>query len=235
MLKITNFRGGYYKDAAIIDRISIELHDTPVTCIVGSNGAGKSTLLKGICGLLPWHSGEVHFDGQRIDLLPAHEIARRGVRMVAEGRGTFATLSVEENLKIGGYGLSSGDRRRRIDRELERFPRLRERIGQIAGMMSGGEQQMLAIARAMMADPRVLILDEPSQGLAPIIVDQLFALLPQLTQNGVQILLVEQDVGRSLESSEYAAIIEKGSITLSGRSSDLLKDDRIKESFLGFA
>ncbi len=235
MLKITNFRGGYYKGAAIIDRINIDLRDIPVTCIVGSNGAGKSTLLKGICGLLPWHSGEVHFDGQRIDLLPPHEIARRSVRMVAEGRGTFATLSVEENLKIGGYGLSAAERQRRIDRELERFPYLRERMPQIAGMMSGGEQQMLAIARAMMADPRVLILDEPSQGLAPIIVDQLFTLLPQLTQNGMQVLLVEQDVGRGLESSEHAVVIEKGGIILSGRSSDLLEDDRIKESFLGFA
>jgi branched-chain amino acid transport system ATP-binding protein len=233
MLKITDFRGGYHKGAAIVEHISLDLQGQRITSLLGANGAGKSTILRGICGLLPWHSGEVHFDGERIDLLPPHEIARRGVRMVPEGRGTFAALSVLENLHIGGSGLPAALRRQRIERELTRFPRLRERSSQTAGMLSGGEQQMLAIARAMMSDPRLLILDEPSLGLAPIIVDQLFVLFPQLANEGTQILLVEQDVGRGLEASESAVVIEKGRITTQGRSAELLKNPRVQESFLG--
>ncbi|NDZ17547.1 branched-chain amino acid ABC transporter ATP-binding protein [Variovorax sp. WS11] len=233
MLSITNFRGGYYKGASIFDCISLDLRDHAITSIVGSNGAGKSTILRGVCGLLPWHAGEVQFDGERIDGLAPHEIARRGVRMVVEGRGTFSGLSVLENLNIGGYRLSAAHRKGRVERELVRFPRLRERLSQTAGMLSGGEQQMLAIARAMMADPRILILDEPSQGLAPIIVDQLFDLFPKLARDGTQILLVEQDVGRGLEVSQHAIVIEKGRIKLEGSSADLLEDPRVQEAFLG--
>ena len=235
MLKVSDYRGGYRKGVAVIDGLAIDLRQSAVTSILGSNGAGKTSFLRGICGLLPWHSGEVHLDGERIDLLPPHEIARRGVRMVLEGRGTFPSLTVAENLQIGGYGLKDSVIRSRMERELARFPRLRERIGQFAGLMSGGEQQMVAIARAMMSDPRVLILDEPSQGLAPIIVDQIFELIPRLTGEGVQVLLVEQDVGRGLETSEQAFVIEKGRVTLSGPSRDLLADSRVRESFLGFA
>ena len=235
MLSISDYRGGYYKGATIFDHVNLDLRDHSITSIVGSNGAGKSTILRGICGLLPWHAGEVRFDGERIDHLPPHDIARRGIRMVVEGRGTFSGLSVLENLNIGGYGLTTPQRKQRVERELGRFPRLRERLAQTAGMLSGGEQQMLAIARAMMADPRILILDEPSQGLAPIIVDQLFELFPRLAQGGTQILLVEQDVGRGLEASEHAIVIEKGHIKLEGPSAKLLKDPRVQEAFLGLA
>ena len=155
--------------------------------------------------------------------------------MVVEGRGTFSGLSVLENLNIGGYRLNTAQRKERVERELVRFPRLRERLSQTAGMLSGGEQQMLAIARAMMANPRVLILDEPSQGLAPIIVDQLFELFPKLARDGTQILLVEQDVGRGLEVSQHAVVIEKGRIKLDGSSADLLEDPRVREAFLGLS
>jgi branched-chain amino acid transport system ATP-binding protein len=234
MLKVSNYRGGYRSGIAIVENIDFDLKETPVTSIVGSNGAGKSTLLRGICGLLPWHTGEVWLNGERIDTLRPHQIAERGLRMVAEGRGTFKALSVLENLQIGGYGLKPAVLKERVERELARFPRLRERITQAAGMLSGGEQQMLAIGRAMMGNPGVLILDEPSQGLAPIVVDQLFELIPQLTSEGTQVLLVEQDVGRGLEISERALVIEKGHVTLSGPSADLLEDRRVQESFLGF-
>jgi ABC-type branched-chain amino acid transport systems, ATPase component len=235
MLRISDFTGGYRKGVAIIENISFDLGDTPVTSIVGSNGAGKTTLLRGICGLLSWHRGEVVFDGKRIDTLPAHEIARLNIRMVPSGRGTFPSMTVVENLQVGGYGLSNAEAARRIEREFERFPRLKERRTQPAGMLSGGEQQMLAIGRAMMSDPRILILDEPSQGLAPIIVDQIFELIPQLAGKGMQVLLVEQDVGRGLEVSERAFVIEKGRVTMGGPSVELAKDPQIRESFLGIA
>jgi branched-chain amino acid transport system ATP-binding protein len=235
MLRISDYAGGYRKGVTIVEGITIDLGSTPVTSVVGSNGAGKTTLLRGICGLLAWHRGEIHFDGQRVDALPAHEIARRGVRMVPSGRGTFPSMSVIENLQVGGYGLSNADKRDRLEREFDRFPRLKERRDQQAGMLSGGEQQMLAIGRAMMSNPRVLILDEPSQGLAPIIVDQIFELIPQLAAQNVQVLLVEQDVGRGLEVSEEVFVVEKGRITMSGRSIDLARDPKIRESFLGLA
>jgi branched-chain amino acid transport system ATP-binding protein len=233
MLSINDFTGGYYAGASIVQGITLDLRQHAITSIVGSNGSGKSTVLRGMCGLLPWHTGKITFDGQRIDNLPAHEIASRGLRMVVEGRGTFSGLSVLENLNIGGYGLSSAERKKRLEREIERFPKLRERLSQTAGMLSGGEQQMLAIARAMMADPRVLVLDEPSQGLAPIIVDQLFELFPKLAADGMQILLVEQDVGRGLEVSQHAVVLEKGTIGLEGPSQELLGDPRVQEAFLG--
>ena len=233
MLSVFDFAGGYRPGVAIVEGISIALGAAPVTSIVGSNGAGKTTLLRGICGLLAWQSGTVVFDGEKLDRLQAHAIARAGVRMVPSGRGTFGSMSVQENLQIGGYGLARSDMADRIEREFDRFPRLRERRNQQAGMLSGGEQQMLAIARAMMSNPRVLILDEPSQGLAPIIVDQIFDLIPKLAGANMQVLLVEQDVGRGLEVSEQAFVIEKGRVTMSGKSAVLVNDPKVRESYLG--
>jgi len=235
MLRVIDLSGGYRPELPILQGIGIDLADHRVVSILGSNGAGKSTLLRAVCGLLPHHSGTVQFNGERIDMLSPHEVARRGVRMVLEGRGTFPTLTVRENLQMGGFGRDSATLRRCMDRELARFPRLAERIAQPAGTLSGGEQQMLAIARAMMADPKLLLLDEPSQGLAPIIVDLLFDLIAGLAGEGVRILLVEQDVGRGLEASEYAYVIEKGCVTREGASADLASDDFVREAFLGAA
>lgn len=233
MLRVSKLSGGYRVGQSIIDDVTFDLSDSAVTSIVGSNGAGKTTLLLSICGLLSWHLGQVFFDDHRIDHLAAHEIARRGIRMVPSGRGTFKSMSVLENLRVGGSGLTAAQMSQHMEREFNRFPRLRERKDQQAGMLSGGEQQMLAIARAMMSNPRVLILDEPSQGLAPIIVDQLFDLIPDFTKQGAQVLLVEQDVGRGLEVSEQCLVIEKGRIVMAGRSSELASDPRIRESYLG--
>lgn len=235
MLKVTEYSGGYRRGIPIVEDISIDLGNVAVTSVVGSNGAGKTTLLRGICGLLEWHVGEIRHRNNRIDRQPPHDIARGGVRMVPSGRGTFQSMTIMENLQVGGFGLPPAIMAHRIERELSRFVRLKERSRQISGMLSGGEQQMLAIARAMMSDPDVLILDEPSQGLAPIIVDQIFELIPQLATQGVQILLVEQDVGRSLEVSGRTYVIEKGRVTISGASADLIKDARIQESYLGIA
>lgn len=235
MLSITDLSGGYHRGAAIVEGVTLDLSTHRITSIVGSNGAGKSTLLRAVCGLLPWYTGSILLDGERIDGWKPHAIARRGLRMVAEGRGTFSGQTVLENLRIGGYGLGRQECEKRLERELDRFPRLRERTRQVAGMLSGGEQQMLAVARAMMGDPRILILDEPSQGLAPIIVDQLFELFPRLAGSGTQILLVEQDVGRGLEVSDHAVVIEKGLVKLQGPSRDLLDDPRVQEAFLGLA
>ncbi len=233
MLKVSDLSGGYRKGVTIVERLSMDLSGCAVTSVVGSNGAGKTTFLRALCGLLPWTTGEVWLDGERIDRRPPHEIAMRGLRMVPSGRGTFPSMSVAENLQVGGTGLSRQTLNARMDREMARFPRLAERREQQAGMLSGGEQQMLAIARAMMSNPRLLILDEPSQGLAPIIVDQIFDLIPRLTEGDMQILLVEQDVGRGLEVSERACVIEKGRIALSGLSAELSKDRKIRESYLG--
>jgi branched-chain amino acid transport system ATP-binding protein len=233
MLKVSNFSGGYSKGLAILNNVSFDLGAGSVTSIVGSNGAGKTSLLRGICGLLPWHRGEIHFNSYRIDGLTTATIARLGIRMVPSNRGTFTSMTVTENLQTAGYGLRRTVIASRIEREFDRFPRLRDRHRQQAGTLSGGEQQMLAIARAMMADPSMLILDEPSQGLAPIIIDQLFALIPQLAAQNVRILLVEQDVGRSLEFSENAFVMEKGTIGISGRSDYLIHDQRIKQLYLG--
>ncbi len=233
MLRVSDFSGGYRRGVAVVDTLSIEIGRDAVTSIVGSNGAGKTTLLRGICGLLPWHAGTIDFDGRRIDHLPAHEIARLGLRMVPSGRGTFGTMTVTENLQIGGYGLSSAEISKRMEREFVRFPRLNERKEQRAGMLSGGEQQMLALARAMMSDPQLLIMDEPSQGLAPIVVDAIFELIPQLAAQNMQVLLVEQDVARGLEVSQQVFVVEKGRLSASGESEKIAQDPKMREAYLG--
>lgn len=233
MLLVSEFSGGYRRGIPVLDGLSIATGHHPVTCVVGSNGAGKTSLLRGICGLLPWHTGIVTFNGERIDCLPAHQVARIGVRMVPSGRGTFGTMTVMENLQVGGYGLSSAEMSGRMEREFNRFPRLKERMAQRAGMLSGGEQQMLAIARAMMSNPRLLILDEPSQGLAPIMVDVIFEMIPQLAGQNVQVLLVEQDVGRGLEVSQHVFVVEKGRLSASGESAKMAQDPKMREAYLG--
>ena len=235
MLNISNLQGGYTKGAMVLRDIALSVPANSISAVVGANGAGKTTLLRAILSQLPFIKGDVRLEGAQLAGLMTHEIVACGVRAVPEGRGTFPSLSVDENLDIGGYGLPPAELKRRKARELDRFPILRERMGQRAGMLSGGEQQMLAIGRAMMGNPKVLLLDEPSQGLAPIIVDQIFLLFGSLRAEGVSMLLVEQDVGRALEVSDQAFVLEKGSITKSGPASALLNDDFVREAFLGVA
>ncbi len=233
MLRVTDLDAGYLPGRPVLRGLSVAATAGQIVAIVGSNGAGKTTLMRALCGQCLVMRGSIAFDGREIAGQPPHAVARSGIRAVPENRGTFPTLTVIENLHLGGYGLARAERERRVERELQRFAVLGERAKQRAGMLSGGEQQMLAIARAMMADPKVLLLDEPSQGLAPIVVEKIFTLLVELKQTGVATLLVEQDVGLSMEVSEYAYVIEKGAVVLQGSGATLADDPYVKQAFLG--
>ena len=235
MLEITDLSAGYFPGREVIHNIHVRVTPGSLVSVIGSNGAGKSTLLGSIFGFVPNARGQVRLAGQELVGLQPHDIARAGVRMVPENRGTLVSLSVLENLQLGGLGLSKHEIARRMEQQLQRFPRLKERLHQRAGMLSGGEQQMLAIARALMAQPSVLLLDEPSQGLAPVVVEQIFELLASLRGSDIMILLVEQDVGLSLEISDYAYVIEKGRVSQEGAGRDLLDDPQVREAFLGIA
>ena len=235
MLEITDLSAGYFPGREVIHNIGVRVAPGSLVSVIGSNGAGKSTLLGGIFGFVPHARGRVRLAGRELVGLQPHDIARAGVRMVPENRGTLVSLSVQENLQLGGLGLSRHAIAERMERQLERFPRLKERLHQRAGMLSGGEQQMLAIGRALMANPSVLLLDEPSQGLAPVVVEQIFELLASLRGSDIMILLVEQDVGLSLEISDYAYVIEKGRVSQEGTGRDLLGDPQVREAFLGIS
>lgn len=233
MLQVTDLSAGYFRGHDVLRKISLRADRGAMISVVGANGAGKTTLLSAICGLVPYVRGTITINGQSLMGRAPHQVARSGVRLVPENRGTLVSLSVRENLQLGGLGLPSRLVAKRIERELERFPRLRERLDSRAGMLSGGEQQMLAIGRAMMAAPRLLLLDEPSQGLAPVVVDQIFDLLRTLRGEDMTIVLVEQDVGLSLEVSDYAYVITKGSIELEGASASLVNSPFVRDAFMG--
>lgn len=235
MLEINDLTGGYFAGNPVLHGISLRGEPGKLISVLGANGAGKSSLLGAVFGFLPQVSGTIRLGGAPLTGLSTHQVARAGVRMVPENRGTLPSLTVLENLQLGGLGLPHAEVALRVEAELERFPRLRERLKQRAGMLSGGEQQMLAIGRTLMARPRLLLLDEPSQGLAPVIVEQIFELLGTLRGRDMTILLVEQDVGLSLEISDYAYVLEKGRVTREGVAADLLDDPQVREAFLGIA
>lgn len=202
--------------------------------LIGANGAGKTSTLKALAGLLPMASGDIRFDGHSIRAVPAHRLPRQGVSLVPEGRGIFARMSVLENLQAGAYLRRD---REQVDEDMEglfeHFPRLRERLGQSAGLLSGGEQQMLALARALLSRPRLLILDEPSMGLAPIMVEKIFAVIDAVCQAGMTLLLVEQNAGLALQVTDRAYVMDSGRIHLTGNSAALLDDPGIREAYLG--
>ncbi len=235
MLRVADLSAGYFRGHDVLKGVSLTAERGAMISVVGANGAGKSTLLSALVGLVPYVRGSVSVDGQSLVGRAPHQVARSGVRLVPENRGTLPSLSVRENLQLGGLGLPAKLIAERIERELERFPRLRERLDSRAGMLSGGEQQMLAIGRAMMAAPRLLLLDEPSQGLAPVVVEQIFELLRTLRGEDMTIVLVEQDVGLSLEVSDYAYVIAKGVIELEGESRTLIDSPFVRNAFLGVA
>jgi branched-chain amino acid transport system ATP-binding protein len=213
--------------------IDLEVAQGELVCLIGTNGAGKSSSLKGLMGLVP-HSGTVHFDGERLTRKPTHEIAARGMALVPEGRGIFGRLTVAENLDMGAYARR--DRaavRADLARGYELFPRLAERKQQLAGTLSGGEQQMLAIARALMGRPRLLLLDEPSMGLAPLMVRKIYETVTAIAREGVTILLVEQNAHLALQVSQRAYVMESGTITLSGASPDLARNPQVRAAYLG--
>ncbi|HRQ58671.1 MAG TPA: ABC transporter ATP-binding protein [Azoarcus taiwanensis] len=214
--------------------ISLTLARGETACLIGANGAGKTTTLRTIAGVHPADSGDIFLDGNNINRLPAHRRVREGISLVPEGRGVFAQLTVDENLRLGAYTRDSGIDEDR-ERVLELLPRIRERLGQQAGTLSGGEQQMLAIGRALLARPRLLLLDEPSMGLAPIVVEKVFEVIADIARSGVTILLVEQNAHLALEIADRAWVMESGRIALAGNAAALREDPRVREAYLGEA
>ena len=233
MLEIDGLRSGYGGPDVLHD-VSLRVQANEIVAVVGANGAGKTTLLNTIAGLLRPSGGAIRLNGQAIGGLAAERIVRAGLSLVPEGRQVIAPLSVEENLQVGAYGRKSGaaDTLAAI---YDRFPRLKERRRQPAGLLSGGEQQMLAIGRAMMAGPGVLLLDEPSMGLAPLIVSEIFALLADLNGQGIAVLLVEQNARKALALASRGYVLEGGRIVLEGPSSELSKSPAIVDAYLGAA
>jgi len=233
VLRLEGVEAGY-GDVVAVRAVSLEVRAGEIVALIGSNGAGKTTTLRAISGLLPLRGGRVELDGARLDGLgPAAEV-QAGVAHVPEGRQLFPSMTVRENLELGARTRESGARRpETLARVFELFPRLAERSAQLAGTLSGGEQQMVAIGRALMARPRLLMLDEPSLGLAPVVVGAIFANLAAINRDGLTILLVEQNVLRALRCSHRAYVLENGTITLSGASATLLADERIKRAYLG--
>jgi branched-chain amino acid transport system ATP-binding protein len=213
--------------------IDLEVAQGELVCLIGPNGAGKSSALKGLMGLVS-HSGTVHFDGTSLTRQPTHAIAAQGMALVPEGRGIFGRLTVAENLDMGAYTRrDKAAVRADLARGYELFPRLAERRRQLAGTLSGGEQQMLAIARALMGRPRLLLLDEPSMGLAPLMVRKIYETVTAIARDGVTILLVEQNAHLALQISQRAYVMESGAITLSGASSELARDPQVRAAYLG--
>ncbi len=226
-----------YGGISAVKGIDLHIHDGELVTLIGANGAGKTTTLKVIAGLLKPSSGSIQLLGHPIGGQPAYTLAERGIGLVPEGRGVFARMTILENLQMGAYIRQGSQSSKNIDHDLElaleTFPRLRERLSQLAGTLSGGEQQMVAIARAMMARPKLLLLDEPSMGLAPLMVETIFGVIQHLNQQGMTILLVEQNARLALSMADRAYVMESGMITLSGSAHQLLNDDRVREAYLG--
>ncbi len=233
MLEVKDVSSGY-GDVQVLRGVSLSVDEGEIVSIVGANGAGKTTLIRTIMGTLPLTQGEIRFRGERISGLPPHAIARLGIAQVMEGRRLFGHMEVEDNLLVGGDILHDAARSRaNLDWIYGMFPRLKERRRQLARSFSGGEQQMLAIGRALMTSPRLLLLDEPSIGLAPIMVKDIFGKLPEISARGITILLVEQDVHRSLSMSGRGYVLEHGEVVMSGPGSELLNNERLRQAYLG--
>lgn len=232
MLDIQNLHAGY-GGLSVLRGIAMRVGAGEVVAVLGSNGVGKTTLNNAICGFVPISRGEVHFLGEPIHRLPASEIVSLGLVQVPEGRLIFPNLTVLENLELGSYRRARANRRRNLDRVLEWFPRLRERSSQLAGTLSGGEQQMLATGRGLMTEPKMLILDEPSLGLSPLMVREMFQMIRRIRNDGVTVILVEQNVAQSLAIADRAYVLEQGVFSLSGAASEIASDDRLKKAYLG--
>ena len=228
MLEAKALSAGYGRVQVLWD-VDLSVGDNEIVALVGPNGAGKTTLLRALSGMAELRSGTVDFRGQTLKGRSIEQIVSLGISHVPEGRRLFPGLTVRDNLRLGGWRTRNTD----IDRVVELFPRLGERLNQVAGTMSGGEQQMCAIARGLMSEPHIMMIDELSLGLAPVVVDEIIARLPDIASSGTSILLVEQDVDAALTVAERAYVLETGHIVLSGKGSDLLADPRVQDSYLG--
>ena len=224
----------FYGAIHAIKGVFLEVNEGEIVTLIGANGAGKSTILRTISGLLKPKTGSIRFEGQEIAGMPAHEIVKTGISQVPEGRRIFAEMSVLENLELGAFTRKDKDGIK-ADMELvfDRFPRLKERIGQLAGTLSGGEQQMPALGRALMSRPRLLLLDEPSMGLAPLLIKEIFAIIQDINKTGTTVLLVEQNANMALSIAHRAYVLETGRITLSGDAKELAASDEVRKAYLG--
>ena len=232
ILKVENINV-YYGAIHAIKGVSFHVDEGEIVTLIGANGAGKSTTLQTISGLLRSRTGSIEFCGENISKLPPHKIVEKGLAQVPEGRRIFLQMSVQENLDMGAYTQSGAGVGEDIERVFEQFPRLKERRRQIAGTLSGGEQQMLAIGRALMSRPKLPMLDEPSMGLAPILVEQIFEIIQSLHKSGTTILLVEQNAQMALSIADRAYVMETGTISLSGTGRELAESDQVKKAYLG--
>ena len=225
-----------YGGIQAVKGIDLKVDPGELVCLIGANGAGKTTTLKGICGLLPVKNGKIRYEGNDVTGRPAFRLVRRGLAMVPEGRGVFGALTIEENLAMGAYiRKDTAGIKADVERVFDLFPRLKERRRQTAGTLSGGEQQMLAMGRAMMSRPKLLLLDEPSMGLAPLMVQKVFETIVTVSREGVTILLVEQNAKLALEVSRRGYVMESGEITLTGDAKSLLHDPKVRAAYLGEA
>ncbi len=232
LLKIDNIHV-FYGAIHAIKGVSFEVNQDEIVTLIGANGAGKSTTLNTIAGLLRPRSGAVMFDGQNLSSVPTGKIVSHGMALCPEGRRIFQQMTVRENLEMGGFTRPEKEIPGSMDEMFQRFPRLKEREKQIAGTLSGGEQQMLAMARALMSRPKLLMLDEPSMGLAPILVEQIFEIIKELHGSGTTILLVEQNAQMALSIADRAYVLETGKITMEGKASELLHNDAVRQAYLG--
>ena len=226
----------FYGGIHALQEVSLTVPEKQIVTLIGANGAGKSTTLRTIIGLVEARQGKILFRGREIQNRPAHRIVETGIAMVPEGRRIFVNLSVEENLRMGAYVRKDGEAvRRNLDWVFQLFPRLKERANQKGGTLSGGEQQMLALGRGLMSTPDLLMLDEPSLGLAPLLVNEVFHIIRTIHQEGKTILLIEQNAMAALEVAAYGYVLQSGQITMEGKGNDLLKDPSVKEAYLGEA
>lgn len=232
MLKVEDINV-YYGSIHAVRGVSFEVNEGEIVTLIGANGAGKSTSLNTVSGLLPARSGKIEFLGRDLHGISPHKIVGLGLTQVPEGRRVFSQMTVEENLDMGAYTRPTGEVKDSMADVYDRFPRLKERRRQLAGTLSGGEQQMLAMGRALMSRPKLLMLDEPSMGLAPILVDQIFEIIKELHASGVTVLLVEQNARMALSIADRAYVLETGKIALSGTGAELMASDKVREAYLG--
>ena len=224
----------YYGSIHAIKKISFDVREGEIVTLIGANGAGKTTTLHAISGLVKARSGEINFCGNNLRSVEAHKIIRLGLAQVPEGRRIFASMTVQENLEMGAYIRRDRDQiQQDYERVFERLPRLKERRRQIAGTLSGGEQQMLAIGRALMSNPKMLLLDEPSMGLSPLLVSEIFKIIRDVNESGMTVLLVEQNAKQALEIADRAYVLETGTISMSGDASELAADEKVRAAYLG--
>ncbi|MBR8257563.1 ABC transporter ATP-binding protein [Burkholderia ambifaria] len=233
MLKIKGLQVNYGGIQAV-KGVDMEVRQGELVTLIGANGAGKTTTMKAITGLKPYSAGDIEYDGKSIKGIPAHELLKRGLAMVPEGRGIFARMSIVENMQMGAYLRNDTEQiKKDVDRMFGFFPRLKERASQLAGTLSGGEQQMLAMSRAILSKPKLLLLDEPSMGLSPIMVETIFEVVRTISKEGITVLLVEQNARLALQAADRGYVMDSGTVTMEGDAKQMLDDPKVRAAYLG--